>query len=389
MVSGAWSVRARSQSLQLLDDFPFTKLTVVENYNQPDTCLIEGPLDWVRVGMGPGLGAVVLDDKGVQRFSGQLNLQERRGDRKGSLPYHGDLTRLWWRLCYPTPTAAWGSQTTGYDVQTGSAEARILGYVNRNCGPGALPARRAGRNAYLRLPVSQNRGPVALTSARFQILGQLVATLAESAGLRVRIVHANDPDGSPHLDLRLDPAPNLSAWARFGTAWDSGPGMLGEGWVYRSGMPDGTALLAAAGGNLENRQLQELDRTSAPEAAPWGERIEKLVDMRGTTDTGEITAGLKTAWLESSGLREIEAPVVAGDLDLGTEVPVGAVVAAAADGQPLIERMRRLTTTVATSDQGRTVTVEPVFGSPDAPLRTPDQRRLAAMFRRIQTFERT
>lgn len=387
LADGTWSARFRTPDLQLTDPVEFTQTTLVENYGVPDMLQLEGRLVDLRPGLVPSQGVVVSDDQGRQRFSGVIDPAgiERRGDGTGTVMYASDTVLMWWRHCYPVPANQWTTtgQTAAYDVQTGPAETKLLSYINRNLGPGARSERRQLR---LRLPASEDRGPVSKSSVRFDKLGELVSILAESAALRVRIVQTYDPDDSAWLDVVVEEVPDLTAWARFGTPEASGPGLLGDGWGYRLGRPLATVILSAAGGEGAARILGSVQDAAAETL--WNCRVEQFQDQRGTTDAGEITRGMQDALESAVGANEVTAPLGDTELNLGVDIPVGAKAAAVLDGLLITERIRQLTTVVQVQSDTPTVSVTAVLGQPDATFQSPTQKKLAQALRRISNLER-
>ena len=381
-----WTASVRLHTLQLADPIQFETLELDENFNTPDRLVIDGALDDIRVALQAGRGVLLHDDAGVQRFSGIAVDIERRGDGTGAVTYASDLQWLWDRICWPSPTAAWTAQTASHDVQTAPAETRALGYIARNAGPSAYASggddRRVDR---LRLPTSAGRGPTAKSTARFQNVGQLAGRLCEAAGLRLRVVQTYEPSGARWLDVVLDEVPDLSAWAQFGPAESASPALLDEEWRYRVA-PGVSVVLCAAGGEGAARALTQ-SRDAAREGAWGGRRVEMFLDQRGADDAGEIAEARADALAENDGDVEGVAPLADSGLLIGTEVPVGAKVAALLDGVLVTERIRRITTKIPGED-GEDMTVTPVLGSPDG-LAPPEQRALTNALRRLSKLERS
>jgi len=383
-----WTPRKRAKTTNtLVDPVIFSELVLIERYNQPDTLSITGRLDDVRALMQEGSGIYLVDDLARPRFSGWATPIERRGDKTGTVTYIGDLTLLWDRFCWPTPANAWTNQTSSYDTQTAVNETRILGYITRNAGSTAYNGGGVDRRVSgLRVPASLGRGSSAVTSARFQNLGQLCADLAEAANLRVRILFTPNEGGSNYFDVFVDDAPDLSSWAQFGDGYASGPGLLAESWRYQVGAGV-SMILSAAQGELNARGLNFLQDTTR--RSNWGRHIEFFVDQRDTTDATEISEGMTNAMNENAPTVEAEAPIVSGSLTFGPgagSIPVGAKVAVSLDGQLITERVRQLTTTVSVKDGAATEVTEPLFGTPDAGL-TPELKALFRALRRIRTLE--
>jgi hypothetical protein len=388
----SWTPRVRLADLTLADPILFEDLILIERYGQPDALSITGHIDDLRSAFQPGSGIVLVDDNGVQRFSGVAPqfpkvFVERRGDHTATINYDADLVHLWERTCYPTPANAWTAQTTGYDVQTAVHETRILGYISRNAGPDAYHSGTFDRRVpNLTVPASEGRGTSAKTSARFQNLGQLVAELAEAANLRVTIRH-DVVEGE--LVVVVDTVPDLSAWARFGDASTGDLGLLGEDWRYAVGVPGATTVLSAAKGELENRALNVL--TDNTRKTAWGRHIELFLDQRGTDDAGEISAGMATAMAENAPTVEASAPIAAGDLEFGPgegAITLGAKVAVNLDGEVVVDRVRQVSTTVSVTAGEPTVKVEPLFGTPDAALPI-SEKALRRLLQRMRNVERS
>jgi hypothetical protein len=379
VVSKYWSARLRTPALAVDKHVKFSTATLVENYNAPDMLSISGRQSDLAGGMSPSWGILLTDSDGTQRFSGVLTSIEELGNGTANLIYTGDMVRLWHRVCYPVPSAAWSTagQTSAYDVQTGSAETKLLGYIDRNCGPSAVTARKY---AALTLPTSSNRGPTGTSSVRFDILGQLVATLAESAALRVQIIQTYT-GWTPHLAVTITAVPDLSASVRFGTA-TTAPLQLSQDWRYKITVPTVTTALSAAGGEGTARILNYLTDSTAETL--WGDRIEGFVDQRNTTDSSEITNGLTSALTDGAGPTEVAVPLPNTATVAG--LPLGALIAAKLGSQSIVDRLRQKTTVLG--GDGATVTVTGVLGSPDAGVKTPTQRQLADVLARVQNLER-
>lgn len=379
-----WTARARTGDLRMTDHVRFAKLKLVERYNQPDTAVLEGLTDDLAALLVPGVGAVLFEDN-VQRMCGVVTDIQRSGGRTGQVTLTSDLVRLWDRICYPNPGQAFGSQTTDYYVRTGNRETIMVDLVSANAGPGALVARQVNR---LRVPVTQARGGTTALRLRFDNLGSTLARVAEQANLRVRVVHTPGAAGTGWLDVVFEDAPDLSAWARYGTPKAGGPGLLSEDWQLGLSAPTLTRAEVAAGGEGAARILSEQSDTTGAEVL-WGRRIEQLVDQRQTTDTAEITQAGQDALVEGVAPTTVDAKILnSPGVRIGVDVPVGSVVRATLDGLVVTERVREVTTTVEGSGDGPTVTVEPLFGSADASKAAKSTKELVKVLRRISVIER-
>jgi hypothetical protein len=296
--------------------------------------------------------------------------------------FAGDLVVLWDRICWPIPSVQWQDQETVRDQQTATAETRLLGFITRNAGPSAYTFRRV---PHIRVPTSLDRGPSRVTSGSLQNLGQAVADLAETAGLRVEI-RQTYVGVTPYLDVVLTQLEDLSAWAQFGPPEGGGPAVLDQGWSYQL-TPPATVFLSVSStdvGELGAARRYMQAQNIGGELL-WNRRIEYFIDQREMDDISEIVEGIETAKAENMGTVEVVAPLAATDIRPGVDVPVGSTVSIVLDGVVITDRVRQIVTIVGEDEE--TVTVTPVFGTPDA-VKTPTQKQLAAALQRIRTLER-
>jgi hypothetical protein len=379
-----WTVRARTLDLRLAEPVRFSQLSFVERYNQPDTAVVQGTVHDLAPVLVPGVGAVLYDGA-TQRGSGVVTDIQRTGDGTAQVTLTGDLIRLYDRVCYPDPANPFIGQTRDHDVRTGPAETVLLGFINANAGPAAIADRQVAR---LRLPPTLGRGASATVSARLDDLGPLVARLAERAGLRVRVVHTNPTSGAQGwVDVVVDDAPDLSVWARYGTPTSGGPGLLAPDWQYGITAPTATRVEVAAGGTGTARIFAEQGSPSTETL--WGRRIERLVDQRQTTDTAEINQAGYDAMIEGMAPTTVTVKILdSRGAQIGTDVPVGSLVAATLDGLVVKERVREVTTTVSVQSGQATVQVEPALGSIETTGQTQWQRQLTKVLRRLSVIER-
>lgn len=378
-----WEARVRNPDLSVGPPVRFTRAELVENYCGVPMLTLTGRTSDLKYAAVIGSGIVLTDDQGGIRLSGPLWSFTRTGKQTISLIFRGDAVETAGRIVYPNPSAPWtkAGQTSAYQVVTGPAETRLLAYLSTQLGPSARTERRL---VTLRQPASFGRGPVATTSARFDILGQLIATLAETAGLHFGIRQAYD-GLTPYLEFYLDDAPDLSDWVRFGTPEAGGPYMLTDDWSYTGSMPAGTTILGAAGGELTDRILNSVTDPAAE--ALWGRRVEFFLDQKGSTDASEIAAGLAKSLNDNNADSKVAVPLgsVPG---LGTTIPLGAVATASLDGELVTDRIRQITTVLSSEDNQPATLVGGVLGTPDAGVKSPTWLQLQKMLTRLQALEK-
>ncbi len=383
-----WVASVRDDDYLIGAPIDFVSATLTDNYNAPSTLKLLGRTDQIQAALDTTYGLLLHDDHGLLRFSGPLVNIKKRGDGYCELTYVDDTVWLWYRKCYPVPGADWttAAQTLAYDVVSGTSEARLLSLVNRNLGPAApfdQPGLQPRRHPLLRLPSSLGRGPDSVQSVRFDSLGDVSASLAEQAYLRVQIKQTYTGT-TPFLDLTLTDAPDLSDWVAFGTSEGGGPYMLTDGWSYEIDIPTGTTVLSAAGGEGKDRILTELTDGDAEDL--WGARIELFLNQQGTTDQAEISNGMLKALADSAGPSKLSAPIgrVPG---LGTTIPTGSQVAVVLDGEVIVDRIRQITTVLSNASNEPRVKTTGVIGDPSSGPQTPEQKVLARLLRRVQNLE--
>jgi hypothetical protein len=284
LVSGFWTLRARTSALAGAEVIGDWSGTLVERFNLPDTLQVTGLTNDLRPLLALN-GGCTLNDATGRRFSGLVSEVTRSGDGTCTVTFESDLIHLWSRDVYPDPVHAWSAQTTDYDVQTSTAaETVALHYIDKNLGPGALTARRI---TGLTVPTTASRGGTVTITARFDSVGRLVADIAEAANLRFTVVQSGTA-----LNVTVSAVTDLSATARFGTAAAGGPGLLADDWSYTLRKPDVTRALVAGGGLGAARVLHERSDTAAETL--WGRRIEALVDQNQTSVSAELDKAATT-----------------------------------------------------------------------------------------------
>jgi hypothetical protein len=172
------------------------------------------------------------------------------------------------------------------------------------------------------------RGPVVAKSARFPVLGTLLAELAIVANLGFRVVQRGDrlvfetyAVTDRTAEVRLDVYNNTLAGHRVAIS-----------------PPGATRVIVAGQGDLEDRTFLHLSTAQALAAeAQWGRRIERFVDQRNTDDRAELTqAGMEVLTDEGFTSLAVQAvPMEDTAMDFGTHWNVGDRVAVVVDGQEL------------------------------------------------------
>ncbi|GIF02233.1 siphovirus ReqiPepy6 Gp37-like family protein [Paractinoplanes rishiriensis] len=262
-------------------------LAVSDVFNNVGTWTIKLPSEHPLAGVlrTPGAGIIVTGPTDVL-MSGPVITPENAAtatDPAGTLTITGvsDMILLADTLAWPDPANPDPTrQTVAYDTRTGPVETLMHQYVAVNLGPAAPPVRRtAALPAAVVLGVDGGRGPIVTKSARFPVLGHLLAELATVAELGFRMVQRGDRivfETYPVVDrsrlVRLDIRNSTLAGHKVATS-----------------PPRVTHVLVA--GQDEGVQRQFVLRTNPAAAAAevaWGRRIERFVDQRNTDNLTEL-----------------------------------------------------------------------------------------------------
>lgn len=259
------------------------RLELTDNFNNVGQwklqLAIENPL--CNVLRTPGAGVIITGPNDVL-MSGPVVKSEFAAtpeDPGGSVSFEGvsDTICLADALAFPDPANPNGaSQTKAHDVRQGTAEDVMHSFVMANIGPTA-PVER--RKTHLIDGASGARGPAVIKSARFPVLGNLLAELAMLGSLGFRVVQR-----ASSLVFETYQVTDRSDVVRL----DVLNGTL-AGQRVAITPPGATRAIVAGQGELVKRQfLQVQTPQSIAAEADWGRRIERFVDQRNTDKWDEL-----------------------------------------------------------------------------------------------------
>lgn len=278
----------------------------------------------------PGAGLIITGPNDIL-MSGPMVKSEFAStpeDPGGSVTFEGvsDTIALADALAFPDPTNSNGaSQTKAHDVRQGSAEDVMHSFVMANIGPTAPSDRR---RAHLIDGASGGRGPNVIKSARFPVLGNLLAELALLGNLGFRVVQRGSS-----LVFETYAITDRTATIRL----DVANGTL-AGQRVAITPPGVTRAIVAGQGELVKRQfLQVQTPESVAAEADWGRRIERFVDQRQTDKWEELQQAGDEA-MEDSGFTAINVqavPMEDSAMRFGREWGLGDKVSVVVDGQEL------------------------------------------------------
>lgn len=254
----------------------------------------------------PGAGIIVThSDPNIGVLlsgpSDQPNRQASVADPRGTSTFTGtsDTSILWKRRAYPSPNAPADAQTAAYDVVTNVAGEYALRYYTRwNIGDYALPERQA----VILEPNNLYRGGLVTKSARFDVLGDLLASIAQVAGLGFRVVQVGDV-----LQFQVTEVRDRRKRVRL----DLANGTLASQSVKRQAPTLTTAIVAGQGEGVD-RTILEVSSTD-PDVALYGphSRVEGFKDQRNTDDPDELLQAALEALAEGGPALAVTA--VPGD----------------------------------------------------------------------------
>ncbi|MEU9126577.1 siphovirus ReqiPepy6 Gp37-like family protein [Kitasatospora sp. NPDC048540] len=278
----------------------------------------------------PGSGIIVTGPTDVL-MSGPTVASELAStpeDSSGTVSFEGvsDSVVLNDMLAIPEPSNPdLAAQKLAHDSRTGPAETVMHAYVSANIGPTAPAARRRGG---LTMGTNLGRGPTVSKSARFPVLGDLLAEIAVVANLGFRVVQRGN-----HLVFETYAVVDRSREIRL----DARNRTL-SGQRVSIAPPKTTRVLVAGQGDLTARQFLLVDNaTSLAAEADWGRRIEKFVDQRNTDDWAELQqAGDETLADEGSTTIAVQAvPVEDSSMAFGIDWHLGDHVGVVVEDQEL------------------------------------------------------
>ncbi|MET8111176.1 siphovirus ReqiPepy6 Gp37-like family protein [Streptomyces prasinus] len=329
----------------------------------------------------PGSGIIVTGPKDVL-LSGPMVKSEfaaTQEDPGGSITFEGvsDTVALADALAFPDPRNPDGArQTLAHDVRQGKVEDVMHSYVMANIGPTAPVERRKAR---LIDGPSGGRGPAVIKTARFPVLGNLLADLALLGNLGFRVVQRGT-----NLVFETYEVTDRTRMIRL----DVGNGSLAGQRVAIS-PPGVTRAVVAGQGELVKRQfLQVQTPESVAAEGVWGRRIERFVDQRQTDNWDELKqAGDEV--MEDEGFTAVDVqavPMEDGAMRFGHDWYLGDKVSVVVEDQELVSNATGVV--VKIGEDGFRVGVllgDPAGFSADAAL----SKRVTSTEARVSQLERS
>ncbi|MGW0920078.1 siphovirus ReqiPepy6 Gp37-like family protein [Streptomyces sp. NPDC002755] len=358
MESTALRVYVRNAALQRLGQVAdYTSLTVVPRFNAIGAITMEISADSDSAPLlVEGNGLIVKTAAGQTVLSGPIRTPDwarsksEGGGGKLMVGAVSDDEVLARYTCWPSPTAAIGSQTASvYKINVAAVETGMRDLVNLNAGPGALTVRK---NPLLTLATNGLHGGALVREVnQFDNLLVVLQDIAAAAGLGFRVVQVGSA-----LQFQVFQPVDRSGTARF----SFGLGNLTDA-SYSTTPPTCTRAVVVAGGSSSPRICKTYDRTDPlfPDLI-----LEQFVDQTSVdTASVDLTAQMDQAGNEAltngAGQGSLAiTPIDLPQLRYGRDYNVGDVVAAQLRGGTWFDDVVRevtLTSTVGDSSVKATV----------------------------------
>ena len=255
------------------------------------------------------------------------------------------------RLAYPYPVSAdVKNQLNAYDVRRGKASTTMYGYVKANVGSLAPTIRKIPN---LICAADTALGSNSYPSARFDVLGELLARIASVDGLGFDIKQVGSD-----LEFAVYQPVDRTRTIRM----DVSNNTL-QKTAYGYGAPGATISIVAGQGEGNQRHFEEVT-TAESEAAEtlWSRRIESFKDERNTNDTDEmIQAGKEELADKGQTITSIDVvPSSDSTMRYGTDWGLGDSVTVVVGEQELAA----IVTTISLSIQADGIRVGATVGEP-------------------------
>ncbi|MFD6636774.1 siphovirus ReqiPepy6 Gp37-like family protein [Micromonospora chalcea] len=225
----------------------------------------------------------------------------------------------------PNPDLA--TQTKSHDTRTATAEDLLHQFVDVNVANNAPAPRRRPR--LVRGP-NLHRGTIMTKSARFPVLGELLAEIALVDNLGFRVVQRGS-------DLKFETSQAVDRYGDIRLDVDNG---TLAGHRVTTSPPGATQVIVAGQEEGVKRQFLHLNTPASLAAeVEWGRRIERFVDQRQTDDWDELRqAGMEVLTEEGFSTLSIQAVPAedAGTMEFGRDWDLGDRVAVVVEGQELV-----------------------------------------------------
>jgi len=277
---------------------------------------------------------------------------------------------LLWEPARPTPGQASPPFPDDYDVRTGVASTVMIDLVSRNIGPLAPTGPKVD---FLFMADDPLLGTTITARGNLQPLITMLAELAltpYAGGLGFKL--QQDDYYANVVSFSVYAPEDKSADAKFSIE-------LGTAADYEdiASAPDANHVYVMGGDGFgANRTI--IEETDTDSITEWGRRISTVVDMRGTTDTGELNQRAAEEIAKVSTLRRTAiTPFDVPSLQYGLDYDLGTLVTVVTHGGEVVDLIREVEVNL---DPQRGAVITPIVGTGD----DTDDGRTATIIRTIQ-----
>lgn len=334
----------------------WTDLQVVLRYNDIGSWQLTTPATTsARYAASAGNGLVIRRD-GRTLIAGPTTSYTETWDDSNQGPGtftitgRDDLVDLARQLAEPDPLVA-GTPTQAYDRITGPAETVMRSYVDRNIGASSLTGRvrhRMGQTA------DQGLGDSVTGNARYDVLLDLITSLATVAGLGFRAVQGTD--GTALFDV-YEPTDRSDT-----AVFSRGGGNL-IGYSYTLSAPTATHVTVAGQGEGVDRSVVDVANLTAED--DWDAVVRVFNDRRDTADNDDYLQQAAETLADGAATAGLSiTPVDLPTLTYGQHYDLGDRVAVDIDDTTRITDILTQVSFTVNSSDGETLT--PTVGQGDA-----------------------
>jgi hypothetical protein len=295
-----------------------------------------------------------------------------------------DMTILAERLAYPDPTSvATDQDAQAYDRRSAAqASTVILQYIQRNAGHLAITGRSAPAfSTAITDPLVG--GPIAAQARFSPLLSEIVAPLAEQAGLRVWITSTT----AGQRTLQIAAVRDLTGKARFSIALRNLRSLK-----YELTAPTATYVVGGGRGEETARMFKDANNSGA--AATW-RRIEGFYDYRSARDDDsgvELQAGTDKRLAEAAAREQVDVvPIDTERLRFGVDYGIGdrgLAEVGFGTGLKVVATIREAEITISRQSDRATVQVKPKASTVAVTGRLRSDRALLDLLGRVGRLER-
>lgn len=285
---------------------------------------------------------------------------------------------LLWQPARPTPGIPSPPWTDDYYVETNTASTVMRNLVNVNLGPSAVIP---WQNLNIYFPTDPLLGSVITVRGNLQPILTLLAELSITpyAGGLGFYLRQSDTQVQK-VEFTVYAPPDKSADAKFSID-------LGTAAEYQdiAEAPEANHVYVLGGDGFgANRTVIEtLDSDSIAE---WGRRISTVIDMRGTSDVGELNVRAAEAIAGVSTLRKVSVvPFDVPSLQYGVDYDLGTLVTIVTAGGETVDLIRQVDISL---DPQRGAVITPSVGQGDGSDEERSQTITRTIQNRISNLER-